>query len=350
MKHKHKKIGLPPGSVVFTGTQQLEQVEVHHLKYNDADAKELQIDRKVLHVAIEETDAINWYDLRGMHDVNLLEQLGKAYQIHPLALEAIPDIHQRPKFEEYDNGILINCKALHFNKTERTLSLEHVAIYLRTGLIFTFQETESDLFHQLRQRILQGRGRVRHRGADYLAYALLDLITDHYFVVLDSIESEIEALEDRLLEDHTTIHKTEIHQLRKELQKMRKVVMPLREAISRFSKSESSYLHESTEIYVRDLYDHVIQVLDMTDTFRDNLNSLQDLFLSEVSTQMNQVMQVLTLVATIFIPLTFIAGIYGMNFKYIPELEWQYGYFYFWGMIFLLGSGLYIYFRHKKWI
>lgn len=349
-KRKSKSLGLPPGSVVFTGKRRMEEVQIQHLSFDKDELKSSLLAASEFSFVQEKDHLIDWYDIRGMHDTELIESIGKAYRIHPLALESIPDIHQRPKFDEYERGILISCKALKFDVDTRKLETEHVALYFRHGLVFTFQETKSDLFLHLRQRITAAKGRVRQRGADYLAYALLDVLVDHYFITLEGVESCIEDLEERLLDDHTSIHKTEIHHLKRELLSMRKSVSPLREAVSRFSKSDNPLIQESTELYIRDLHDHTIQILDMVESFRDTLNGLQDLFLSEVSLKMNQVMQVLTLTATIFIPLTFLAGIYGMNFEYIPELKWEYGYFYFWGLMIIIGGGLWWFFKKKKWI
>jgi magnesium transporter len=216
--------------------------------------------------------------------------------------------------------------------------------------VISFQETQSDLFVAVRNRIQSGKGRIRQKGADYLVYSLIDVLVDNYFIVLEDIEEEIESLEDRMLENQDIKDKSTIHHLKKELLKIRKSIAPLREAIGRFAKTDNPLVEEGTPVFIRDLYDHTIQIMDTVESFRDLLNGLQDLFISEVSFKMNQVMQMLTLVATIFIPLTFLAGIYGMNFENIPELTWKYGYFIFWGFIVVVFVGLVIYFKRKKWI
>lgn len=351
MIKKNKKIGLPPGSVVFTGSRKVEEVQIHYVKYDNEVLEEKTLNnqgRIIFHKSNNET--VDWYDIRGLHDTELIEQIGSTFNIHPLVLEGVSDTHQRPKFEEYDNGIFIVIKALHFDKTKFKVSKEQVALFFKIGFVASFQETESDLFDAVRKRIQNGKGRVRLKGADYLAYALIDVIVDNYFFVLESIEEEIESLEDRMLENQDSKNKSEIHQLKKELLSIRKSIAPLREAIGRFAKTDNEMVLTNTSVFVRDLYDHTIQVMDMVESFRDLLNGLQDLFISEVSFKMNQVMQMLTLVATIFIPLTFLAGIYGMNFENMPELQWEYGYFIFWGLMVMIFIGLYIYFKRKKWI
>lgn len=225
-----------------------------------------------------------------------------------------------------------------------------MSIYFRNGLLVSFQENETDLFEAVRMRLKSGRGKIRQRGADYLAYALMDTLVDNYLLVLDDIEEIIEALEDDLISEPSNSIKERLHYLKKELLIIRKSIAPLREAISRFSKTENSFIASTTHVFVRDLYDHTVQIMDMVETYRDMLNGLQDLYLSEISYKMNQVMQVLTLIATIFIPLTFLVGIYGMNFDYMPELHWKDGFFALWGLLTVLAIGLVILFKRKRWL
>lgn len=351
MKKHRKKIGLPPGSVVFTGSKKVEQIFVHYLQYDANDLTEKTFDNHEQIIVDDSPDEkVDWYDMRGLHDTQLIEFLGQKFKIHPLILEDIADIHQRPKFEEYDNGNFIIFKALRFDKENLKIQTEHVALYFCKGLIFTFQETASDLFSQIRQRIQNSHGRVRKRGADYLAYTLLDVIADQYFVVLEDVETVIEKLEDDLLHQPDNSIKERIHHLKKELLIVRKSIAPLREAVSRFVKSESNFIEDNTTLFIQDLYDHLIQIIDMVETYRDVLNGLQDLYLSEISFRMNQVMQVLTIITTIFVPLSFLAGLYGMNFEYIPELGFKYGYFVLLGVMILVGGGLLIWFKRRRWL
>jgi magnesium transporter len=352
MARKRKKTGLAPGSIVFTGDKKVENIQVHYLNYNEQSMEEQVFDsHETIAFKKPSDNLIDWYDVRGMHDINLIEHIGTSFSIHPLVLEAIADVNQRPKFEEYDTGNFIALRALHFDKENIKLESEQITLYFRKGLVLTFQERETDLFLEVRKRIKSGRRKIRTCGSDYLSYALIDVVVDHYYVVLDDVESVIENLEDKLINGQQDIeNKTKIHELKKELVRIRKSVAPLREAISRFSKSESPLIDNDTYAFLRDLYDHTIQIMDMVESYRDMLNGLQDLFMTEVSFKMNKVMQLLTIVSTIFIPLTFLAGLYGMNFSHIPELHWKYGYFILLGIMFIIALFLIAFFKRKKWL
>ncbi len=351
MSQRRRKIGMPPGSVLYTGNKKTDNVQIHYLQY-DKDTLEEEIFNNHKNVVLRPSSdqKTDWYDIRGIHDTALIEYVGKTFGIHSLILEDVSDVHLRPKFEEYDNGIFIIIKAISFNREQVKVESEQVALYLKKGLVITFQETKSDLFEMVRKRIHNNRGRIRQRESDYLVYALMDLVVDHYFLVIEGVEEEIEKLEDRVVESQDSRTKSEIHSLKKELISMRKSIAPLREAIGKFEKSDSPIISENTTVFVRNLYDHTIQVMDTIESFRDILNGLQDLFISEVSFKMNQVMQVLTIVSTIFIPLTFLAGIYGMNFDHIPELHYRYGYFILLGIMLIIFIGLLYFFKKKNWL
>jgi magnesium transporter len=350
-KRKRKKTGLPPGSIVFTGNRKVEKILLHFLQYDSVYLEEKELDNHS-HIPLQKSfeDKVDWYDIRGIHDTKLIEFVGKTFDIHPLILEDIADTHQRPKFEEYDNGVFTVIQSLSYNRETMNIQREQVAIFFRKGFIVTFQEREKDLFESIRQRLRKSNGKIRHRGADYLAYAIMDTVVDHYYEVLEDVEETIESLEEQIMNSQDTTVKGVIHRLKYELLTFRKSIAPLRESVNKFSKSDSPYIEEESMLFVRDLYDHTIQVLEMTDSLRDILISLQELLLSEVSFKMNQVMQLLTLIATIFIPLTFLAGIYGMNFKNMPELQTENGYFVLLAIMLIIFVGLLYYFKRKKWI
>lgn len=351
MKEKRKKIGLPPGSIIFTGNQKEERVGIHYLLYNASHFEEHIFDnQKKIAFRQSSPDIVDWYDFRGLHDTKLIEALGAAFDVHALTLEDIVDISQRPKFEEYDKGIFIIIRALRFEKNSQEIKAEQVAIYFRKGLVLSFQETASDLFETVRQRIHSGKGRIRERGADYLAYALLDVIVDHYFFVLDEVEQLIEKLEEDLLKSTDTSIRERIHHVKKELLFARKNIAPLRESVNKFSKIESDFVDNRLSVFLRDLYDHIIGIIDTVESYRDILNGLQDLHLSEISFKMNQIMQVLTIITTIFVPLSFLAGLYGMNFDNIPELHYKYGYFILLAIMVSIAGGLLLWFKNKKWL
>ena len=349
IKKSRKKIGLPPGSVIFTGNQHVEKVFIHELQYDSEFLNAETLDNHKDITFKEEDGRVDWYDVRGLHDTGLIKSIGEIFKIHPLIQEDIADTQQRPKFEEYGPNMFIIVRALSFDKERLKVRTEQVGLFIKSGLLLSFQETDSDLFESVRKRILEKQPRIRNKGTDYLAYALIDNIVDQYYVVMDEIEEVIEDIEDQILTspDHTV--KEQIHHLKKELLLVRKSISPLREAISRFSKSELSVIEEGTTIFIRDLYDHTIQIMDVVENYRDILNGLQDLHLSEISFKMNQVMQVLTIITTIFVPLSFLAGLYGMNFEYIPELHFKYGYFVLLGVMLLILISSLLYFKKKKW-
>lgn len=351
MSNRRKKIGLAPGSVIFTGDRKVDKVLIHYMQYDEENSIDKEIDSHSENIFnASPLDKVNWYDVRGIHDTKLIELFGKNFSIHPIVLENIVDVNQRPKFEEYDKGIFIALRALSFNKKKNEVQKEHVVIYFNNGLIITFQETESDLFEAVRKRILSSSVRIRQRETDYLAYALLDVIVDKYYIVLEEMEDVIENLEEKMLVEQNIKDKNKIHHLKKELLIMRKSVAPLREAIGQFSKTESSFVQNNSQAFIRDLYEHTVQIMDSIDSSRDILNGLQDLFISEISFKMNKVMQLLTLISVIFIPLTFLAGIYGMNFDNIPELHYRYGYHILLGVMFVIFILLLVFFKRKKWL
>lgn len=351
MKKKRIKSGLSPGSIVYTGMRGVEQVYIHTSIYNEATFEEtIQSNKDKVVIGVQDEKFTQWIDIRGVHDAKLLELIGEKFTVHNLILEDIANVDQRPKFEEFKNGNFFVMKALSFDHNEIKIKYEQVAFFFREGLLISFQEAETDLFSSVRERLSNSKGRIRQRNSDYLTYALIDTLVDNYYQLLDDIESNIDKLEERIIKDPDKSIKTSIHHLKKELLVSRKSISPLREAISKFSKSESSSVQEETKMFIRDLYDHTIQVLDMVESYRDTINGLQDLYLSEISYKMNQVMQILTIISVIFVPLTFLAGIYGMNFDILPELHWKYGYLYFWIFSIIILILLLWYFRRKKWL
>ncbi|MBP7272893.1 MAG: magnesium/cobalt transporter CorA [Saprospiraceae bacterium] len=347
-RRKRKKVGTPPGSLIFVGEQRVANPDISLITYTADAVKEIQITGDELHVATN--DALLWYDVRGLHDTSLIGKLGDLFHIHPLAQEDILNPHQRPKLDEYDDGFIIFLKALKFNPTSLTIETEQVAIFCTNKAVLTFQEDTDDLFVAIRERLHNGMGKMRKRGTDYLSYALLDSIVDNYFLVLDSFEEKIENLEVQIAERKLVQGKATIHHLKREISQLRKIVLPLREGISKFAKEGNDYIDDINVPFWRDLYDHIVQVIDISDDHRDTIMDLHNLYLSEISYRLNNVIQVLTIISTIFIPLTFIAGIYGMNFDNMPELRHPYGYYYCLLGMFLVFAGMMVYFKRKGWL
>jgi len=347
-KRKRHKAGAPPGSLVFTGEQKMTDSIVTFLQYDKTEIDQQAVpDDKLPDVELEK---VNWLDMRGLHNVELVERIGRKYKVHPLALEDILDINQRPKADEYETGVFFIFRALQFDKETLELQTEQVGVFFSKHILLSFQENISDLFLPVRERLLASSGRIRERGTDYLAYALIDTVVDYYFSVLDQMDQVVEELEAGILRNPGKETKANIHKLRLSSISLRKSVAPLREAVGRFSRSDNEFVQESSLVYIRDLFDHTVQVQEMTDNYREVINGLHDLYLSEISMKMNNVMQLLTVISTIFIPLTFLTGLYGMNFAHIPELEWRYSYFVLWGVMIVIATGLIIYFKRQDWL
>lgn len=349
--HNTSKVGLPPGSIVFTGKQKVDVIRIHYTEYDTRECRTSEVDNQSVeefHCPVEEY--VQWYDVRGLHDTGLIEEFGRLFRVHPLAMEDIADPTQRPKVDEFKGGLFVAAKAITFDGERRKVKMEQVTFYLGAGFVLTFQEDETDLFAVVRGRIEKGGGRIRKMGADYLLYALLDYLVDQYFVALDGIEDVIENMEARIYEDQNPEIRNELYHLKQQLMRTRKVMVPTRELFSKMIADENDLLTDTTQLYLRDLRDHQFQALELTDGYRENINSLQDLYLSELSFRMNNVMQVLAIVSTIFIPLTFLAGIYGMNFEYIPELKYRNGYFYLLGVMAVVTVGMVGYFQRKGWL
>lgn len=295
-----------------------------------------------------DTETVTWINVDGLGNPKLIEELGKCFSIHPLIIEDIFNTWQRPKMEEQDRYIYLNLKMLSCPDTTLDIKIEHISMVIGHNFLISFQEDIGDIFDPVRERIRK-EGRIRKFGPDYLAYALIDGIVDNYFSVLEKLEEQVEDLEEELVASPTPDSIQKIHRLKKEMIFLRKSVWPLREMINNLEQSESALIQESTRIYLRDVYNHTIQVIDTLETFRDLVSGMIDIYLSGLSYKMNEIMKVLTLIATIFIPLTFVVGLYGMNFRYMPELEWVHGYYLVWIIMLGIVIGLSIWFKRKKW-
>ncbi len=347
---KAKQVGLPPGTLVHVGRKTTEKPVITLIGYNQS-RFETRVGITVEEAtAFKEKDTVSWINLSGIHDIALIEAFGKHFDIHPLALEDILNTHHRPKLEEFENYSLIILKMLFFDDETQEIETEQVSILLGQHYVLSFQELEGDVFDGVRDRLQRSNGRIRQRGADYLAYALLDSIVDSYFQILEKVGDRLVQLEEQLISNPESSLLTTIYHYKRELLLLRKSVWPLREVINQVHKEPSPLISEGTQIYLRDLHDHTVQAIDTLEIFRDAITGLQDLYMSSVSNRMNEIMKVLTIMASIFIPLTFLAGIYGMNFEYIPELKWRWGYFAIWGLMTGCAAGMLIFFRRKKWL
>jgi len=350
-KSRSAKAGLPPGTLVHIGERKTEQVSITVMEYEETRFHENHPATIEDYTPTTEPSIVTWINVDGLHQVELLQALGERFGLHPLVVEDILNTDQRPKLEDYDEYLFVVLKSLyHQGQDNIELEIEQISLVLGPNYVLSFQERVGDEFEPLRERIRSSKGRVRKLGADYLAYNLIDAIVDQYFTVLEQIGERIEFMEEELVASPTTETLHVIHQLKQELVFMRKSIWPLREVIGRLERDESSLIQETTDVYFRDVYDHAIQIMDSVETFRDIVSGMLDIYLSSLSTRTNEIMKVLTVIATIFIPLTFIPTVYGMNFHYMPELQWHWGYFTVWGIMIAIAAMMILYFRRKGWL
>ncbi len=346
-----KKRGLPPGSIVYVGRQVAGPVQIDKIEYNEHAFEQSTVAPEQEEALKTSPKQVTWLNVDGVHDVKLIETLGQYFEIHPLTLEDIANTRQRPKCEYYDGYVFVALKMLRPNKSKNGGALaEHVSLILGDNFLISFQQEKGDVFDPVRERLRNNRGRIRKSGADYLCFSLMDAIVDGYFDVLEDLGERMTKLDNEVLTNPQPETLRRIHEMKRELVFLRRCVWPLRELASGLQKRDSQIIGDDVEIYLRDLYDHVAQIIDALEASRDVLSGLTDLYLSSVSNRMNEVMKMLTLIATIFIPITFIAGIYGMNFEHMPELQWRLSYPIFWLTVISVATGMLVYFKNKKWL
>ena len=350
VKKISKKAGLPPGTLVHVGEDQKEKVKLRLIDFTED-----QFEEKELHTIFEsfpykDKESVTWLDIVGVHEVDVIGALGKHYSLHPLLLEDVMNTDQRPKLDDYEDYLCLFLKILSYDDSNHRLRVEQISLVLGPRFVFTFQERDNPVFEPVRDRLRKAKGRIRKLGADYLAYSLIDAVVDNYFIILEKFAERIETLEEDLVSDPKpeTLH--QIHRLKREMIYLRKSAWPLREVANVLEKSESELVRPATKIFLRDIYDHAIHIIDSIETYREMLSSMLDIYLSSISNRMDQVMKVLTIIATIFMPLTFLAGVYGMNFKYMPELDSRWGYPAVLALMAALGGGMLLGFRKKGWI
>lgn len=345
-----KPAGLPPGTLIYVGEKKVETVRITYFDYDEQNFVEKQVSNIEECFPFKTTPTVTWINIDGLHEVQIIEKLGRQFELHPLLLEDILSTRQRPKVEDFDKHLFIVLRMLHYNSGEQLVESEQVSMVLGQNFVISFQEAIGDVFDHVRDRIRNAKGRVRKMGPDYLAYSLIDAVVDGYFTILEKLGEKIELLEEQLVAEPTEKTLQQIHRLKREMIILRKSVWPLREVISALQRTESQLITKSTTLYLRDVYDHTIQVIDTIESFRDMVSGMVDIYLSSLSNRMNSVMKVLTIIATIFIPLTFIAGVYGMNFEYMPELGWRWGYEAVLLVMVLVAAVMLIHFRKKKWL
>lgn len=353
---RSKKAGLPPGTLVHEGERKTGDVRISLFEYSSDTLQEHTSESIDEVLKLDRRGGTRWINIDGLHRIDALERLGHHYHIHPLVLEDIVHTAQRPKLEEYNGQIFIVLRMLSFDPASAEVQSEQVSLIFGEDFLLSFQEAPGDVFDPIRLRIRTQKGHMRSQGPDFLAYSLIDAVVDQYFVILEALGDRLEDVENDLLQtpSQDTLH--EIYRLKREVMLVRKATWPLREVIGQLMRADEKLIRKSTQLYLRDLYDHIIAVLDSLENQRELLASMLEMYLSSVSNRMNEVMKVLTVIATIFIPLTFIAGLYGMNFSSsaspwnMPELQWYWGYP---AVLFLMGLvalALMMFFKKKGWL
>lgn len=346
---KVKKRGfLPPGTILHPNGANGNKATIKVFDYTQTEMEEINIEHVEQCAHYKNKDSVTWINMEGMN-TNYIQKIGEYFGIHPLVSEDIVNTGQRPKVEDYGDYLFVVIKMIYVGKEKNDMISEQISLIIGKNYVISFQEKEGDVFNPIRERIHSNNGRIRKMGADYLAYSLLDAVVDQYFVILENKGEQIDALEEQLMTNGNSEASREIHNYKREMVFLRKQIWPLREVLSSLQRGESELITKTTGIYLRDVYDHTIQVVDTIESFRDILHGMHDMHMTNISNKMNEVMKVLTIIATIFIPITFMAGIYGMNFDHIPELHWRGSYFVFWIAVFLVVGGMTMYFKKKKW-
>ena len=343
-----KKAGLPPGTLIHVGEQKLENVRLSLMNYDEEKIEEKEINSIDECFPYMKSSGITWVNIDGLHDTDVINRIGEKFNLHPLVLEDILNTEQRPKLDDMDEYLFIVAKMIYYNPDDDIIKFEQISLVLFENFVLSFQEDIGDVFEPVRERLRKGKGRIRKMGTDYLMYTLLDALVDSYYDILEKIGDRVENLEDDLVDAPEPDTLQMIHTLRRELVFLRRSVWPIREIISSLERGESKLINQKSFIFYRDVYDHAVQVIDTIETCRDIVSGMMDLFLSSVSNRMNEVMKMLTVIATIFIPLTFIVGVYGMNFKYMPELKWHWGYPAVWAAMITIGILMILWFKRKK--
>lgn len=350
-RKRSEKAGLPPGSLMHIGRVYRENSNVSVFNYNEDIYKERAAATLEECLAFHHSKAVTWINIDGITDLDLINQLGNHFNLHPLVLEDMANTNQRPKMEDYGDYLYIVLRMIYYRDGE--LSSEQVSLVVGKDYVLSVQEGDLnrfDVFESIRDRIRNGIGKIRKLGADMLMYSLIDAVVDNYFVVLDGLDDKIEEVEGYLTDNSKEDTLQRIQNLKREALTLHKAIWPLREVSSTLQRDEIPLIQPTTQIFLRDVYDHVVQLMDTTETIRDILSGMLDIYLSTLSNRMNEVMKVLTIISTVFIPLTFIAGVYGMNFRFMPELEAPVAYPLVWVVMIVIALLMLRYFKKKKWL
>ena len=345
-----RKAGLPPGTIIHIGNKSDAEVMLSAVFYNSESVEHKQLKEIAEFSEYLKKDGITWINITGIHKPEVIEAAGKIFGLNPFVLEDIANTTQRPKFDEFDEFIFFTLKNLKFDSVQNEILYEHINFILGENYVISFQEKDSGIFEQIRERIINGIGKARNKGADYLIFLLIDATVDNYYEVTENIEDNIESIEDNILANNTKNSLVEILKVKRELIVLLKSIFPLREAINKLQRSGNKLIADTSHIYFNSIYDHAVHIIESVESQRDILSGLMEIYMTNISNRMNSVMKVLTVIATIFMPLSFFAAVYGMNFKFFPEIEWKWGYLFFWCLCIMCVCVMLLYFRKKKWL
>lgn len=347
---RRARAGAAPGTLIHLGERKVDSVRITLIDYSEDALEERELQSINECKAYLDKNSISWINIDGLHDVELFEKVGELFGVHPLILEDCLNTRQRPRLDDQEDYLFVALKMLSVQSSSSLVEREQISLIVGNNFVLSFQEREGDVFTAVRERIRSGKGRIRKAKADYLAYALVDAIVDHYFIVIDEFNEQIDLLDTKVLDEPTPELLQQVYSLKREIVNVRRGVTPLREVLSRLYKGDPNLVSDSTQIYFGDVLDHLLQVVESIDASREILSGLIDIYLSSVSNRTNDIMKVLTIMAAIFIPITFIAGVYGMNFERIPELEWEFGYLYVWAVMISVVGGMLLYFKKREWL
>lgn len=345
-----RKVGLPPGSLVYIGPQRVFKPKITLFNYNTDGYTERTVDTIEECLPYKDEKSVTWINIDGVHRVELVEKIGNLFELHPLLLEDVVNTHQRPKADEFDDHLFAVLRVLTYDVKERCIASEQVSLVLSKKFVISFQEDEGDIYDPVRARIRDNKSKIRDFGSDYLVYRIMDVTVDHYFVLMEELGERIELLEEEILKNPSAKALEKIQDLKKDILLMRRSVYPLREVLGILSKDEHKIILKKTQKFIRDVHDHTVQIIETLEMFRETVTGLKDAYHSHLNIEMNKTIRTLTIITTIFIPLSFIAGVYGMNFKHMPELNWKYSYPVTVGVMAVACLLMLYYFRRKRWL
>ena len=350
VKKRKEDIGLAPDDISFRGEQKMDKVLLRLVDYNTNDLREEVIDKIATVLERQKKPTVTWFNIDGLHDSKLIEEIAEVFDFDKLVLADVMDTHARPKVHEFSNCILLSIKMLQQDEQSGRISVENLSLIITDSVLFSFQEKRGDVFEPVRERIRSNKKRIRNGGTDYLTFALLDIVVDNYIYIIGVLGENIEMLEETLLLEPRKSVIDEIYTYKRELNFLRKNITPAKDMILALSKMESEFIDESTHVHFKELLDNIHQATDSSDTYRDILSDQLNIYHTTISSKLNDIMKFLTIFSVIFIPLTFIAGIYGTNFEVVPELKYQYSYFIMWGVMIVVATGMLLYFKKRKWL